>query len=125
MGFSQGGVCSAKFWIIVFDKAISIINQYGIKGTGFADDCSLMLHRNNPQHGVDIINRVLNELTSWGSTAGLKFNPQKTVAMIFSRANKLVPPSRIKMYNTEVDYSTDTKYLGVQLDLKLLWTKHF
>ena len=76
-GFPQGGVCSAKFWIIVFDKAIEIINQYGIKGTGFSDDCSLLLHRNNPQHAVDIIQRTIYELVKWGKTVGLTFNPQK------------------------------------------------
>ena len=26
-GFPQGGVCSAKFWIIAFDEVIEIINQ--------------------------------------------------------------------------------------------------
>ena len=124
-GFPQGGVCSAKFWIIVFDKAIDIINQYGVKGTGFADDCILLLHRSNPQHAVDIIQRVINELVIWGEKAGLKFNPQKTVAIIFTRSNKLELPNKIKMYNTEVDFSYETKYLGVLLDSKLLWTKHF
>ena len=26
IGFPQGGVCSAKFWIIAFNRAIEIIN---------------------------------------------------------------------------------------------------
>ena len=30
IGFPQGGVCSAKFWIIAFNEAIEIINTYGI-----------------------------------------------------------------------------------------------
>ena len=34
-------------------KALEIINQYGIKGTGIADDCSLLLHRQKPQQAVD------------------------------------------------------------------------
>ena len=84
--FPQGGVCSAKFWIKAFDKALEIINQYGIMGTDFADDCSLLLHRSNLQHAVDIIQRVINELVIWGDGAGLKFNPQKTVAIVFTRA---------------------------------------
>ena len=116
-GFPQGGVCSAKFWIIVFDKAIDILNQYGVKGTGFADDCSLLLHRKNPQHAVDIIQRVIYELANWGEKAGLKFNPQKTVAIMFTRSNKLELPNKIKMYNTEVEYSYETKYLGVLICL--------
>ena len=27
IGFPQGGVCSAKFWIIAFNNAVEIINQ--------------------------------------------------------------------------------------------------
>ena len=40
MGFPQGGVCSAKFWLIAFDEAIQIINTLNIEGNGYADDCS-------------------------------------------------------------------------------------
>ena len=43
VGFPQGGVCSAKFWIIAFDPAIDIINQDGIFCQGFADDCAAMI----------------------------------------------------------------------------------
>ena len=38
-GFPQGGVCSAKFWIVAFNEAINIINEHGATGNGFADDC--------------------------------------------------------------------------------------
>ena len=42
IGFPQGGVCSAKFLIIAFNEAIEIINEYGVTGQGFADDCGPM-----------------------------------------------------------------------------------
>ena len=29
IGFPQGGVCSAKFWIVVFSEALKMINHYG------------------------------------------------------------------------------------------------
>ena len=125
VGFPQGGVCSAKFWIIAFNKAMEIINQLGIKGTGFADDCSLLLHREDPQHAVDILNRVLKELTDWGRTVGLTFNPQKTVAIFFTRSNKIQLPGKVRVDGYEVEYSTNTRYLGVQLDSKLSWGLHF
>lgn len=125
IGFPQGGVCSAKFWIIAFNKAMEIINQYGIKGTGFADDCSLLLHRENPNHAVSILNRVLEELTDWGRSVGLKFNPLKTVAMYFTRSNKEKQILKIKVDGYEVEYSSETRYLGVQLDYKLSWGPHF
>ena len=43
IGFPQGGVCSAKFWIIAFNEVIEIINSYGAFGNGFADVCVTMI----------------------------------------------------------------------------------
>ena len=43
LGFSQGGFCSAKFWIIAFDPAIEIINENGIFGQGSANDCPALI----------------------------------------------------------------------------------
>ena len=45
--FPQGGVCSAKFWIIAFNDAINIINTHGAVGHGFADDCATMIGGTN------------------------------------------------------------------------------
>ena len=42
-GFPQGGVCSARFWLIAFDEAIHIINSNGVVGNGYADDCSALI----------------------------------------------------------------------------------
>ena len=38
VGFPQGGVNSADFWIIVFNPALEIINSNNVRGNGFADD---------------------------------------------------------------------------------------
>ena len=38
MWFPQGGVCSAKFWIIAFDEAAKILNSKGVTGELSADD---------------------------------------------------------------------------------------
>ena len=54
-GFPQGGVCSAKFWIIAFNKAIEVINQFGDLGVGFADDCCILLHQDNINHAMCLI----------------------------------------------------------------------
>ena len=45
LGFPQGGVCSAKLWIIAFNNALEIINTHGAIRNGFADDCATMIPR--------------------------------------------------------------------------------
>jgi len=43
-------VCSAKFWLIAFDKAIQIINTLDIEGNGYADNCSAIFGGNRVDH---------------------------------------------------------------------------
>ena len=42
-GFPQGGVCSAKFWIVAFNEALILINQGSFFGNGFADDLGTVI----------------------------------------------------------------------------------
>ena len=65
IGFPHGGVCSAKFWIIAFNKALEIINQFGALGIRFADDCCILLHRKNINHAMSLIPHIIYPLTAW------------------------------------------------------------
>ena len=65
-GFPQGGVCSAKFWIIAFDAAIEIINEHGIQGHGFADDSRAMIAGTNLHHMMSRMQKMIYRLTDWG-----------------------------------------------------------
>ena len=62
IGFQQGGVCSAKFWIKAFNKALEIINQENIMGIGFADDCGLLIQNDNLNHAVKTAQKIIDEL---------------------------------------------------------------
>ena len=66
VGFPQGGVCSAKFWLIAFNFAIRIINTHAVEGNGYADDCSVLFWGSNLDHAVNRLQRVLDSLTAWG-----------------------------------------------------------
>ena len=120
VGFPQGGVCSAKFWLIAFDKAIQIINTLGIEGNGYADDCSAIFGGNRVDHLVIRLEKMLQNLTGWGRECGLRFNPDKTVAVLFTRKRKI--PNRFICFEGKyLPYSDTVRYLGVDLDAKLHW----
>ena len=122
-GFPQGGVCSAIFWLIAFDEAIRIINSEGIIGNGYADDCSALIGGTHPHNMVEKMQSMLERLVAWGNSCGLRFNAQKTVAIMFTRAtrefNKLV-----RMDGQLIPYSDTVVYLGVTLDKELKWRPH-
>ena len=48
-GFPQGGVASAKFWIIAFDPAIENINRNMVVGQGYRDDLAAMYGGRKPE----------------------------------------------------------------------------
>ena len=123
MGFPQGGVCSAKFWLIAFDGAIQIINTLNIEGNGYADDCSAVIGGPRVDHLVIRMEKMLTKLVAWGTTCGLRFNPDKTVAVLFTRKRK-IPTNFLKFEGKRIQYSNSVRYLGIDLDSKLHWKVH-
>lgn len=122
-GFPQGGVCSARSWLIAFDAAIRIINSRGVLGTGYADYCCILLGGTHIGNMVDQVQPILEDLVAWGRTCGLHFNTQKTVAVLFTRSTKTYH-CQVRMDGELIPYSQSVIYLGVTLDKKLHWTKH-
>ena len=124
LGFPQGGVASAKFWIIAFDPAIEIINKYGIQGTGYADDCAALYHDTRIDYAVLQLQKMLDELVQWGATCNLSFNEKKTVAVVFSRSKRNFNSYQLQLNGKYIPYSTSVKYLGLTLDKSLYWKEH-
>ena len=122
-GFPQGGVCSAKFWLLAFDEAIHIINSNGITGNGYADDCSALVGGDHPHNMIEKMQTMLDRLVNWGRSCGLRFNAQKTVAVMFSRSNRTFQ-RRVRMDGQFIPYSQTVVYLGVTLDAELKWKEH-
>ena len=122
-GFPQGGAASALFWTIAFNPAIEIINGDDINGNGYADDCVALLGGTHIDQLVPRMQTMLDLLVAWGLSCGLHFNPQKTVAMVFSRSLKEFD-SHLIINAREIPYSASARYLGVILDRRLHWNLH-
>ena len=122
-GFPQGGVCSAKFWLIAFNEAIKIINSNNITGTGYADDCCALIGGRQTHNMIEQMQTMLERLANWGHTCGLSFNPQKTVAVMFSRSKKQFTRG-VRMEGQVIPISKTVVYLGVTLDYRLYWSEH-
>jgi hypothetical protein len=126
-GFPQGGVCSANFWSIAYNEAVEILNGRGITGKVYADDSCALIGGTDLKYMFHRMGQVLMQLESWGQKCGLKFNPSKTEAVLFSRDNPnkrnfTIP--RLRMSNSIIKLSDTVKYLGVTLDRQLFWSDH-
>ena len=122
-GFPQGGAASALFWTIAFNPAIEIINLDDINGNGYADDCAALLGGSEIAPLVGRMQSMLDILVAWGLTCGLHFNPQKTVAMVFSRSKKDFN-DHLVLNARQIPFSDSVRYLGLVLDRRLHWNLH-
>ena len=123
-GFPQGGVASAKFWIIAFNPAIEIINRHMVTGQGYADDLAAVFGGREPDVLIPRMQEVLDELVEWGESCNLSFNPDKTVAVGFTRARRHVFEQQLTIHGQPIQYVDQVKYLGLHLDKRLNWTAH-
>ena len=123
----SSGVCSAKFWIVAFNAAISILNEHGVLGLGFADDCVALIGGTNLHQMISRVQKVITKLEEWGLTCGLTFNPSKTVVVIFTKKQISVSqqPNKLQVGGLSVPFTHSAKYLGVILDSKFTWNLHF
>ena len=113
---------SAKFWTLAFDDAVDIINKRGMFGQAYADDCSLMICGTDLEFMYKRTSQVLMQLSEWGHTVGLTFNPHKTEAVLFyTGCKKAKNLPQLKMGGQPIQHKDEVKYLGVTLDSKLTW----
>ena len=123
-GTAQGGILSALVWNLVYEEFISLFKTGPVKINAFADDSCLLLGGICQKVMVEVMQKALKKATDWGDLQGLNFVPSKTQAVFFHRKNKFKLPNKLKLKGVPIEYSEDTKYLGIQLDQKLSWKQH-
>ena len=67
---------------------------------------------------------VLDELVEWGESCNVSFNPEKTVAVGFTRARKHTFDENLVIHGQHVQHVDVVRYLGLHLDKRLNWTAH-
>ena len=87
-------------------------------GQGFAEDCDPMIGGDNTHEMYKSMQRMLNRLYHWEEGKNLKFNPSKTIAVLFNKRHK--PQQKfLKLGEKFIKHETKVKYLGVTLDRRL------
>ncbi|XP_063987244.1 uncharacterized protein LOC135167690 [Diachasmimorpha longicaudata] len=67
--------------------------------------------------------KALNYVQQWCTSKGLRVKPGKT-EMVHFTSKRRGAVQRPSIYNTELKFSGEVKYLGVWLDKQLSWKKH-
>jgi hypothetical protein len=93
--------------------------------TFFASDTSIFIAVSSANNVQSKINEMIHKFIEWFERNRLVINTAKTIAIPFHHPQKVhfECPS-IKIYDTDIKYSEQLKFLGVWLDKSLSWSIH-
>ena len=120
-GVPQGSILGPLLFLLyINDIVVDIRSSIRL----FADDTSLYIIVDNPDHAAQLLNADLNKITKWAETWLVKVNPGKTESLLISRktSGPIHPP--VFMLNQEINEVDKHKHLGIVLSGDCSWHYH-
>ena len=121
-GTPQGSVLGPLIFLI-FNNDLYLHLEYS-NCILFADDTTLYSMHKDLRHLTWCIWEDLKNISDWFKANKLTLNLSKSVCMLFSNKYKELPRN-LKINDVELPFVHNTKFLGVLLDDKLHWHKHY
>ncbi|MCG8032136.1 MAG: reverse transcriptase family protein [Candidatus Thiodiazotropha taylori] len=119
-GVPQGSVLGPLLFLVyVNDIADQLLSLTRL----FADDSSLFLSASNLNDIEGILNHDLSIVSAWAKQWLVNFNPNKTVAMLFSLLKVDVVPS-LSFDGIDINFVDQHKHLGITLTENGKWQNH-
>mgnify|MGYP002224295341 CR=1 FL=1 len=89
----------------------------------YADDTAVYSKHYDISKCTSTITEHLRKITQWCTKWRIKINMEKTQYIVFSKRYPVIPPLQIE--NRIITPTANTKYLGIYLDRRLNWHRHF
>ena len=121
-GTPQGSCISPTLFNIMVNDLPSCIKYCSV--SQFADDSAIWFGGKNINFVQRRIQKDLHNLMEWCEKWGFLISPTKTVALMFTKNRKLDNLS-LKLGQSILTVVNEIKFLGLIIDSKLSWLKHF
>lgn len=122
-GCPQGSKCGPGMFNIVLNDLLRRMDELDLECIAYADDIILIVSGKDNDLMKSKANNTLEMITDWGQENGLKFNEEKTQAMMFRKSKKVKWP-QISMNEKKIAEQKSIKYLGVIVENNLKWNAH-
>lgn len=121
-GVPQGSVISVTLFLIAVNDVGNSIDL-PVKFSIYADDLVVYMNGKNLNWIHKMLQSTLDELTKWSQRSGLRFSPEKTKFIMFSK--RAVPPfPALVLAGQDIERVSETRFLGVVFDRALTWRDH-
>ena len=120
-GVPQGSILGPMLFLIYINDIVCDIDS-SIKL--FADDTTLYLIVEDPIRAANLMDGDLDKVQKWANTWLVKFNPQKTEEIIFSRKTSHIDYPKLSMNNVEIQRVQYHKHLGINFNSDCSWHEH-
>ena len=119
-GVLQGSCLGPLFYLLYSNDLNFLVNTTPL--ILFADDSALLVSDKDHRLLAARTNFYLHKLQEWANFNRLALNPEKSKCLFFRAKQQELPP--IEINNNEIEIVNTFKYLGFQLDRRLVHGEH-
>ena len=122
-GVAQGGLISPVLFSLYVNNMPPPSQHVDL--ALYADNTAIIATSRKPTLLVSYLESYLNDLQRWLSEWRIPINVSKSTAITFARAGRCcIQPRPITLLGEPIEWVDTTRYLGVNLDTRLIWSPH-
>ena len=118
------GSCLGPLLFIIFCNDLHLHLTF-LSCIQFADDTTLYCSEKSSRLIESNFSHDLVNIYDWFCANKLTLNAKKSICMVFAPNKKKITDFSLKIGDTVIEPVTETKFLGLWLDHKLTWKKHY